>query len=202
VFYFLYNFCLKYFSILEDLSEIGFKMYISFHAKYMFFLSDFNETSISSTDFRNILKYKISWKSFQWKPSCCMRTNGQTDITKLIVAFRNFANVHKNDLLYVSVQLVICNHSQQVLEKFIFVSGITYRIWVHVYNFPDTYDLLWFSNLRSVRDRPVRILSIGMTVIQFNVNIHTHQTTCADEETDNSHRFWHEDSSLLGWFAL
>jgi hypothetical protein len=115
VFYFLYNLRLKYFSFLEDLSEIWSKMYISLHAKYMFFLSNFNETSVSSTDFRNILKYKISWKSFQWKPSC-MRTNGQTDM-KLIVTFRNFANVPKNDLLYVSLQLVICNHSQQVLEK-------------------------------------------------------------------------------------
>jgi hypothetical protein len=28
----------------------------------------------------------------QWKPSCFMRTEGQTDMTKLIVAFRNFAN--------------------------------------------------------------------------------------------------------------
>ena len=38
--------------------------------------------------FRKILKYQISWKSIQWKPSCPIRT----DMTKLIVAFRKFAN--------------------------------------------------------------------------------------------------------------
>jgi hypothetical protein len=27
---------------------------------------------------------------FQWKPSCSVRTNGRTDISKLMVAFRNF----------------------------------------------------------------------------------------------------------------
>jgi hypothetical protein len=29
-------------------------------------------------------------------PSCCMRTDGQTDTTKLIVAFRSFANEPNN----------------------------------------------------------------------------------------------------------
>jgi hypothetical protein len=35
-------------------------------------------------------------KSVYWEPSCCMRTDGgtdrRTDMTKLIIAFRNFAN--------------------------------------------------------------------------------------------------------------
>jgi hypothetical protein len=39
-------------------------------------------------------------KILQWEPSCCMRAGGQadgrTDMTKLIVAFRNFANAPKN----------------------------------------------------------------------------------------------------------
>ena len=34
-------------------------MYIGFHEKYPLFLSDINETSIVSTDFRKILKYQI-----------------------------------------------------------------------------------------------------------------------------------------------
>ena len=47
-------------------------------AKYPLFLSDFNETRIFWTIFRKLLKYKISWKSFQWESSCFMRTDGRT----------------------------------------------------------------------------------------------------------------------------
>jgi hypothetical protein len=42
------------------MDEIGRKIYIALHVKYPLFLSDFNETLIFSTDFRNILKYQIS----------------------------------------------------------------------------------------------------------------------------------------------
>jgi len=42
---FLYNICLKYFSLLEELSEIcSKKKYIGLHVKYRLFLSEFNET--------------------------------------------------------------------------------------------------------------------------------------------------------------
>jgi hypothetical protein len=54
---------------------------------------------------KKICKCKILWKSVQWGPGCSMRTDGradgwtdrQTDMTKLIVAFRNLAKAHKND---------------------------------------------------------------------------------------------------------
>jgi len=47
-----------------------------------------------------MFKYQTSWKKFQWEPSCSIwtdgRKDGQTaDMTKLIVPFRNFANVSK-----------------------------------------------------------------------------------------------------------
>ena len=49
-----------------------------------------------SIDFGKILKYQISRKSPQWEPSYSMRTDrrieGRTGMTKVIVAFRNFAN--------------------------------------------------------------------------------------------------------------
>jgi len=46
--------------------------------------------------FGKILKHQISWKSVQLEPSCSMRTDGRTDMTKLIVAFRNCASVPTN----------------------------------------------------------------------------------------------------------
>ena len=69
-------------------------MCVGLHVKYPLFLSDFNGTWIFSTDFSKILKYQISWKSVQWEPSS-MPTDERTDITNLIVAFRNFANAPK-----------------------------------------------------------------------------------------------------------
>ena len=69
------------------------KIYISLRVKCHLFLSDFNETWFFMTDFRKIPKYQISWKSVQWETSCSMRT----DTTKLMVAFRMFANAHKNE---------------------------------------------------------------------------------------------------------
>ena len=58
--------------------------------------SNFNSTWIFSTDYRKILEYKISRKSVQRQPFCSTRTDRRTDMTKLIVAFRDFANAPKN----------------------------------------------------------------------------------------------------------
>ena len=52
--------------------------YIGPHLRYLFFLSDFKEASIFSAYFQKITKYKISWKSAQWKQGCSMRTDRQT----------------------------------------------------------------------------------------------------------------------------
>ena len=83
------------------------------HVKYPLFLSDFNETWIFSTVIRKILKYQISRTVVHWEPSCFMRrdgrTDGWTDLTKLIVAFRNFVNAPTNYFQNASI-LPICLH--------------------------------------------------------------------------------------------
>jgi len=49
---FLHNFCLKHFSLQEELNEILLKMYIGLHVKYRLLLLDLNEIWIFWTDFR------------------------------------------------------------------------------------------------------------------------------------------------------
>ena len=75
-------------------------MYVGLDVKKPFILSDSNETWIFSIDFRNVLKYKISSKSVQWEQRffLCGRTDRQTDVTELMVAFSNFVNAPKNTL--------------------------------------------------------------------------------------------------------
>ena len=75
-FKFLYNFCLKHFSLYDEMSEIWSKTYTGLQVKYQLLLSDFNKPTIFLTDIWEILKYKILWKSDQWKLSCSMRTDG------------------------------------------------------------------------------------------------------------------------------
>jgi hypothetical protein len=78
-------------------SLLTIKFRVRLHVKYPLFLSDFNQNWIFSTDFRKILKYQISWKSVEWEPSS-MAADGQTDVTKVIVAFRNFTKAPKKFL--------------------------------------------------------------------------------------------------------
>jgi hypothetical protein len=85
---FLYNFRLKHFSFYEELREIWLKVYICILVKDTLYLSDFNETCIFNNfakDTKNI--------TFHENPSSGSRVVpcGRTDMTKLIVVFRNFA---------------------------------------------------------------------------------------------------------------
>ena len=55
-----------------------------------------SKLQLSRQFFRKILNHKTSWKSVQRKSNSSMQTDGRTDTTKLIVAFRNFANAPNN----------------------------------------------------------------------------------------------------------
>ena len=70
-------------------------MWKRLHVKYLSFLLDFNQTWTFWTDFRKSLKYQISSKTVQLESSFSM-LNRRTDMTKLIIAFRNFANTRNN----------------------------------------------------------------------------------------------------------
>jgi len=45
--------------------------------------------------FEKILKYKTSRISLEWERWFSMRADGRTDMTKLMIAFRNFSNAPK-----------------------------------------------------------------------------------------------------------
>jgi len=85
-------------------------MYIGLDVKYQLLLAHFNETWNFSTDFRKILIYQMWWKSVQWELSCYLRTDGQTDMTNLIIAFHNTKKAPKVDLcntvlMYMSITI-------------------------------------------------------------------------------------------------
>jgi hypothetical protein len=96
---FLYNFCLKHFSFLEELRTILSKMYIGLYVKYRLLLSDFNKIWIFLTGFSkstyisNFIKKNPSRRSrfFPCGRTDRLNTDRHTDVTKLILAFRRFA---------------------------------------------------------------------------------------------------------------
>ena len=80
---------------------------------YQLFISDFNETRISSTDFQKISNNKF----YQNPPSRSQVVScGQTDMMKLIVAFRNYANPPK-------MTLVSFGRDQSVQQCFPYLVG-------------------------------------------------------------------------------
>jgi hypothetical protein len=93
---FLYKFCLKHFSFHEELAEIWSRMYIGLHVNYPLFMSAFNETLVSGRIFEkhsNVIFHGNSSSGSRVIPC------GQTDMTKLTVAFRNFANEPKTGIV-------------------------------------------------------------------------------------------------------
>ena len=85
VFWFSLQLLSETFLILRRIQRDTIKMYMGLHVKYPLFLSNFNETSIFSTDFLKIFTSVIWWKFIQWEPSCSIQTDRHEK------AFFNFA---------------------------------------------------------------------------------------------------------------
>ena len=89
--------------------------------------------------FRKILKYQISLKSVNWKQSCFMRINGRTDMTKLIVAFRNFAKS-----VWILVMTLRLNNFSFIQSTFCF-SDKSNALWhnMHCFDFTYCFDIIY-----------------------------------------------------------
>jgi hypothetical protein len=90
-------------------------MYSGIYVKYPLFLLDFNVIWILSTvskKYSNIRFYENPSSGSQVIP--CRRTDRRTDMTKLIVAFCNFANAPKNG------ENVLVDERQLILQEGIF----------------------------------------------------------------------------------
>ena len=63
------------------------------HVKYPLLLSDFNELEFSRQNLEKVLNIFIKFRPLGAE---LFQEDGRTDMMKLIVAFRNFANAPKN----------------------------------------------------------------------------------------------------------
>ena len=79
---FLYNFCLKYFSFQEEMSEIWSKMHAGLHVKYPLFWYDFNETWILTDCKMYVL---ISSTTFVWNISHSKKKWARYDQKRILV---------------------------------------------------------------------------------------------------------------------
>ena len=78
--------------------------------KYPLFLSDFDESWSFSTDLKKKTNTKFNQNMFsRSRVFTCGRTERRTDMTKLVVAFRNFANAPKN--YNINLLLSLCDKS-------------------------------------------------------------------------------------------
>jgi len=94
VFWFSLRFLSETFLILRRTEPDMIKMYIGLHVKWPLFLSDFNETN-----FRDRFSKSSQISDFtKIRPvgAELFHADRRTDMTKLIVAFRNYANAPKN----------------------------------------------------------------------------------------------------------
>jgi hypothetical protein len=97
----------KTFHILRWNERDVIKMYIGFHVKNHLVNSIIMKLELSCQVWK-IHKYQILWKSVPWEQICSMGAKRRTDMTKLTVAFRNFAKAPNNSYSP-SVMLILCS---------------------------------------------------------------------------------------------
>jgi len=105
VFWFSLQLLSETFVILRRTERDIIKMYTGVRVKYRYSCPILMKFDFSQHIFEKMMKYEMLWKCVQWKPCCSMRTDGQTDMTKLTVAFSNFANAAKSPRLPQTTQL-------------------------------------------------------------------------------------------------
>jgi hypothetical protein len=81
-------------------------MYIGLHVKYPLFLSDVNETIIISAGFGKNTQI-INLMKIHPVGAEMSHVERRTDITKLTVAFRNFASAPNSSLLHYKLKLPV-----------------------------------------------------------------------------------------------
>ena len=75
---------------------------------------------------KKILKYQFSWKSVRWE-----QTDGRTDMTKLIVAFRNFANAPKIVSIYTHIYINSFTHNTSFYQFKLIKAGVA-SAWLDI----------------------------------------------------------------------
>jgi len=131
-------------------------MCVGLHVKYPLFLSDFNETWTLWADFQKIFRYLILWISLSgsrvvpwgWAEGL---TDGRTDMTNLIAAFRNFGNAPKNRY-WLHKTLLLCSFPSYY--KFITADTLKCQIYYLVHLF-----FVWhiINNLSLPATWPIRL---------------------------------------------
>ena len=105
---FQYNFCLKYFSLWEELSEIWSKTYIGLRVQYHFILVRLKWTFSFLDRFlkkcSNIKFHENSSHGSRVVP--CGKTGGQTGKIKLTAAFRKYAKAPKKNRVSSSIHVL------------------------------------------------------------------------------------------------
>ena len=105
--------------------------------KYPLFLSDFNENLIFFSDLRGKKAEISSFIKIRPVEPGLFHADRRTDTTMLIVAFRNFANAPKNEILFKMRQCSnlnivcavrrVCNNNINQLRSLVFLYGASTR---------------------------------------------------------------------------